>query len=262
MDPAWCASLFQTVLNTAYEASGCSLTTEQAHADTALAVLDSEEERSRISQSQIPADYPPSVDDVSSPRHDTADDPPEATSVCLGKRIFHGSRVSTTSLAGLRRTSTREMVSKENQDRSCVSFPFGEDEQQVFFGMFDGHGENGHIVSAFCARQVQHFAQQHHAILEVPGEALTAAFEHVDTILQSSSNIYAAQSGTTAVAAIMRGHTLWVANAGDSRAVVGRVDDDGFLCAVPLTSDHKPDGVCFVSHLTAHAYSKIRNIHP
>ena len=51
----------------------------------------------------------------------------------------------------------------------------------------------------------------------------------------------ASVSGTTAVCALMRGDTMWVANAGDSRAIVARRDPKGKLVTHDLTQDQKPD---------------------
>ena len=54
-------------------------------------------------------------------------------------------------------------------------------------------------------------------------------------------------SGTTLVLVVIRGHSITIANIGDSRTTLGRksYDDDGpwngSLQAVPLTVDHKPD---------------------
>ena len=45
----------------------------------------------------------------------------------------------------------------------------------------------------------------------------------------------AAQVGCTAVVAVLKAGELFVANAGDSRAVLGRGDE-----AVALSADHKP----------------------
>lgn len=44
-------------------------------------------------------------------------------------------------------------------------------------------------------------------------------------------------SGSTAVVALLVGHQLYVANAGDSRCVVGRNDGQ----AVEMSFDHKPE---------------------
>ena len=47
-------------------------------------------------------------------------------------------------------------------------------------------------------------------------------------------------SGACALAAYLRDSTLWIANAGDCRAVLGTTRE-GTLCAVALSTDHKPD---------------------
>jgi serine/threonine protein phosphatase PrpC len=44
------------------------------------------------------------------------------------------------------------------------------------------------------------------------------------------------RAGTTAVVLLVTKHRLYVANIGDSRAVLSRSDT-----AVPLSTDHKPD---------------------
>ena len=49
-----------------------------------------------------------------------------------------------------------------------------------------------------------------------------------------------AMSGTTAVSALVRGRALYVANVGDSRAVLAERAPGGRLTAVPLSYDHTP----------------------
>ena len=43
---------------------------------------------------------------------------------------------------------------KKNQDSFCVQTNFGGDLEQMFFGVFDGHGENGTQCSQFTRRRV------------------------------------------------------------------------------------------------------------
>ena len=48
-------------------------------------------------------------------------------------------------------------------------------------------------------------------------------------------------SGCTCVAVYMKGRTLYVANSGDSRAVMAVDDGTGKMTAKDLSRDHKPD---------------------
>ena len=54
------------------------------------------------------------------------------------------------------------------------------------------------------------------------------------------SDVDVAFSGSTAIVSVLRGNKLYVANVGDSRAVLGRVGDGGAIEAVDLSQDHNP----------------------
>ena len=47
-------------------------------------------------------------------------------------------------------------------------------------------------------------------------------------------------SGTTAVCAMIKEDKVYIANVGDSRAVLGYVPETGGIRARPLSTDHKP----------------------
>ena len=70
-------------------------------------------------------------------------------------------------------------------------------------------------------------------------EALSKAFIHANTALMTTPIKYMT-SGSTCVTMYMRGSTYWIANCGDSRAVMARRDGES-LVAVDLSRDHKPD---------------------
>jgi len=107
------------------------------------------------------------------------------------------------------------------------------------FGVFDGHG--GEQVAKFCA---EHLPQ---AIVDgEPSKA--AAVLHDSFMLMDQKLVDFGEAtlptdqwhpdyvGCTAVACLVRGDTLIVANAGDSRAVLSQ---NGLAC--DLSQDHKPD---------------------
>lgn len=60
----------------------------------------------------------------------------------------------------------------------------------------------------------------------------------VPLLLQSGVNL--ASSGTTASVAFQRGNRLWVASAGDSRAILCTRNARDQWRALPLTIDHRP----------------------
>jgi serine/threonine protein phosphatase PrpC len=103
----------------------------------------------------------------------------------------------------------------------------------AFFGLFDGHG--GRTVADIVAKNLHtnvmlEFEKTNYSDMH---EALKESF--IKTHRELDYKI-ARNQGCTAVAAVVKDKTLYVANAGDSRAI---------LCsesiAIPLTMDHKPD---------------------
>lgn len=60
------------------------------------------------------------------------------------------------------------------------------------------------------------------------------------------SSVMCLQAGCTAVVAVVKGNELWVANAGDSRAVLCRNGQ-----AVALSEDHKPQSEAERNRITA-----------
>lgn len=131
-----------------------------------------------------------------------------------------------------------DALDKANQDSFCIHTPFGTDPNDHFFGVFDGHGEFGAECSQFVKRKLCE-------------NLLRSSRFHVDAVeachhafLTTNSQLHAdilddSMSGTTAVTILVRGRTLYVANTGDSRAVIAhRKGKD--LVAVDLSIDQTP----------------------
>uniref|UniRef100_A0A6U8RHK7 PPM-type phosphatase domain-containing protein n=1 Tax=Emiliania huxleyi TaxID=2903 RepID=A0A6U8RHK7_EMIHU len=143
--------------------------------------------------------------------------------------------------------SAGEMMAKINQDRGCVCYPFGVEGEKTsaLFCVFDGHGVCGDKVSHYAMHGMQAKLEQHPLLASDPKTALEQVFIAIDTELQTDSSIDAELSGTTAVVALARWTQggrgkVWVANVGDSRAVMA-VQKGGKLKAVALSEDQKPD---------------------
>ncbi|KAF0698357.1 Aste57867_11007 [Aphanomyces stellatus] len=132
-------------------------------------------------------------------------------------------------------------------------------EEEGCFGVFDGHG--GDRASRHCAEfifqrihanlQKRGFTSSSDAseselksiirdsILEIDGE-----FCQLSTAQQAFGGKFpmcSMEDGSTLVIAMIRGDKIFVANVGDSRAVLCQRTSKGKVSGVPLSRDHKPD---------------------
>ncbi|MCL7037116.1 hypothetical protein MKW94_003533 [Papaver nudicaule] len=102
---------------------------------------------------------------------------------------------------------------KENQDCFCIKTDIQGNPNLHFFGVFDGHGQNGTECSNFVRDRLR--------------------------ITLHESEIDDTMSGTTAITVLVNGDTLIVANVGDSRAVIA-VKSDNRVVAEDLSIDQTP----------------------
>ena len=147
-----------------------------------------------------------------------------------------------------------EQLNKPNQDKVAVHAPFTPPvppaapppttNTMCFFGVFDGHGTHGDS----CAE----FARDHVPI----NFASTDAYKHGDferafhdSYVSTNADMHLQErygkftdmlSGTTAICGMVAGRTLYVANVGDSRAILCVRDESGKLRAEPLSIDQTP----------------------
>jgi len=134
-------------------------------------------------------------------------------------------------------------AAKINQDRGLAICPWMSDPKSGLFGVYDGHGCVGEMVSEFVLHNLPR-ALRGSCAME-PGQALSEAYLKVDTSLAADANVDATVSGTTAVTCLLKENKVWIANSGDSRAiVVQRTSDVSTMRALDLTIDHKPDSPC------------------
>jgi protein phosphatase 1L len=104
-----------------------------------------------------------------------------------------------------------------------------------FFAVYDGHG--GALASAFLAEDLhKRIASDSAMLTESPGKALEQAFRTSENELLRRSTLEGWYDGSTACAALLADGKMYVANVGDSRAVLGRKNGT----SVPLSKDHKP----------------------
>ncbi|XP_078431849.1 protein phosphatase 2C and cyclic nucleotide-binding/kinase domain-containing protein [Wolffia australiana] len=131
-----------------------------------------------------------------------------------------------------------EALDKPNQDSFCIHTPFGTNPDDHFFGVFDGHGEFGAQCSQFAKRKLCENLLRNSRFRSDPVEACHAAF------LATNSQLHADpvdddMSGTTAIVVLLRGRTIYVANCGDSRAVIAE-NRGKETVAVDLSVDQTP----------------------
>jgi serine/threonine protein phosphatase PrpC len=119
-----------------------------------------------------------------------------------------------------------------NQDNFLVMENFDTKDTRIY-GVLDGHGENGHLVSRRCRENFPHFIMSTNIKMDL-------AFNMMHNDL-TASDIDVRCSGATCVIAVVQNGKVVVYNCGDSRAVLGRRTQNGSITAQPLSNDHKPD---------------------
>ncbi|KAE8647032.1 hypothetical protein Csa_022960 [Cucumis sativus] len=131
-----------------------------------------------------------------------------------------------------------DALDKANQDSFCIHTPFGNSPDDHFFGVFDGHGEYGAQCSQFVKRKLCENLLRNSRFQSDAVEACHAAY------LTTNSQLHAdilddSMSGTTAITVLVRGRTIYVANSGDSRAVIAERRGKEVV-AVDLSIDQTP----------------------
>ncbi|KAL5209906.1 hypothetical protein ABZP36_005529 [Zizania latifolia] len=103
----------------------------------------------------------------------------------------------------------------------------------AFYGVFDGHG--GADAACFVQKNILKFIMEDGHFPNNIEKVIRSAFLKADHALADSHSLDP-NSGTTALMALIFGRTMFVANAGDCRAVLGKRGR-----AVELSRDHKPN---------------------
>lgn len=104
----------------------------------------------------------------------------------------------------------------------------------AFYGVFDGHG--GRHAADFASMNLPRFIVEDEDFPREIERVVTSAFHQTDTAFAEACSMDAGlASGTTALAAVVIGRSLFVANAGDCRAVLCRRGK-----AIEMSRDHKP----------------------
>ncbi|MBA0636212.1 hypothetical protein Godav_025278 [Gossypium davidsonii] len=103
----------------------------------------------------------------------------------------------------------------------------------AFYGVFDGHG--GLDAASFTRKNILNFIVEDANFATGTKKAVKRAYVKADHALADAKSLDRS-SGTTALTALILERTMIIANAGDSRAVLGKRGR-----AIELSKDHKPN---------------------
>ncbi|KAK8673365.1 hypothetical protein V6N13_111706 [Hibiscus sabdariffa] len=103
----------------------------------------------------------------------------------------------------------------------------------AFYGVFDGHG--GLDAAFFTRKNILNFIVEDKNFATSTKKAVKSAYVKADHALADAKTLDKS-SGTTALTALILDRTMIIANAGDSRAVLGKRGR-----AIELSKDHKPN---------------------
>ncbi|KAG8058112.1 hypothetical protein GUJ93_ZPchr0002g23271 [Zizania palustris] len=102
------------------------------------------------------------------------------------------------------------------------------------FGVFDGHG--GARAAEYVKQHLFSNLIKHPKFITDTKSAIAETYNHTDSEFLKADSSHTRDAGSTASTAILVGDRLFVANVGDSRAVVCKGGD-----AIAASRDHKPD---------------------
>ena len=120
---------------------------------------------------------------------------------------------------------------KTNQD----SFLIKEDENNYIFGIFDGHGIEGHLISQSIKNYLNYNANSNSFN---SNNNILSLFNNLSSSINSSTSFKALESGSTAILTFINNEKIICANCGDSRAILISENENKII---PLSRDHKPE---------------------
>ncbi|CAD8055233.1 unnamed protein product [Paramecium sonneborni] len=145
------------------------------------------------------------------------------------KQLIGNLSYQTRTLSGLNINNQQKI----NQD----SYLILKDLEYKLFGIYDGHGRFGHLVSSFMKFNLEKFINSQTGNIE----EMKVAYEQVNNKLLES-NIDTQLSGSTGISVHINGQHLFCCNVGDSKAILGRRQLLNKYQAIKLNKLHKPIG--------------------
>jgi serine/threonine protein phosphatase PrpC len=129
-----------------------------------------------------------------------------------------------------------------NQDRVAImTFPNKQDEW--WLGLFDGHGDLGHVVSQYASlefpKRILSLSSKSSSLSqEQTKDQVKQIYQDIDNALPTDVNV----GGSTAISIWKTKDLLYISNLGDSQAFVASFDKNGNdVKIIQKTQPHKPD---------------------
>uniref|UniRef100_A0A7S0WRT3 protein-serine/threonine phosphatase n=2 Tax=Pyramimonas obovata TaxID=1411642 RepID=A0A7S0WRT3_9CHLO len=144
------------------------------------------------------------------------------------------------------------------QDQCTVIEEFENNKNQIFMGVFDGHGKVGcgdvvakktkdylpnKMLQLRASGRYQKFGPPDQPLPDVATSAYERAFDSVSRQILREMREKSNMAGSTAITVFMSGSAIHVANVGDSRAILGRrvaTEPSGTMRVIELSKDQTP----------------------
>ena len=147
------------------------------------------------------------------------------------KKIYSLKKYSSFSLTG----SSNSIIPKINQDSYIIREERINNSIEYIFGVFDGHGIDGHFVS----QSIKQYFQNEKIINLSSKEKLLLTFQNLSNYIQTQSNFDTLSSGSTCTIIHISDNKIIIGNTGDSRSILITKDNKIIL----LSNDHKPNNI-------------------
>ena len=135
---------------------------------------------------------------------------------------------------------------KVNQDTYFIFKNFGDSFENIYMGVCDGHGYYGHEVSGYIRENLpmdlNHMikAKKLNLMKDDLSEVIKQTFITENNSLLRNKMIDSNLSGTTCISVIYTPIKLIIANIGDSRCILGKLNKNNKWECQNLSRDHKP----------------------
>jgi len=120
------------------------------------------------------------------------------------------------------------------EDAITIKRNYGKQQDQAFFAVYDGH--YGSKAAQYLSEKLHKSIEKIMAMPEIdPHKAITDSFSLIDKEFLKEASQKLWNDGSTAVVAIILQDKIYIANTGDSRAVLSARSQ------IIATQDHKPN---------------------